>query len=185
MPHPTDAIQIRPVTTDDVEALRTLRIEALRLHPISFTADLAETESRPPDAWREQIAATLGPTATSAIFVADAGDAGAGARLVGMTGVYTPVQPKLAHVGTIWGVYVRQTYRGGGVGRKLIEACIDWARSKRLVGLRLSAVAHEADENGAARRCYERCGFVAYGVEPHAVLFDGRLYDENLMALTL
>ena len=176
-----DSIPIRPVTVADAEALRTLRIEALRLHPISFTADLGETESRPPDAWREQIAGT-GPAAGNAIFVADAG---AGVGLVGMAGVYTPAQPKLAHVGTVWGVYVRKTHRGRGVGRKLIEACVDWARNKALVGLRLSAVEQEADENGAARRCYESCGFVAYGVEPHAVRYEGRLYDETLMALRL
>jgi L-amino acid N-acyltransferase YncA len=70
-------------------------------------------------------------------------------------------------------------------GVQLVRACVDWARDKGLVGLRLSAVAHEADENGAARRCYERCGFVAYGVEPNAVRYEGRLYDETLMALRL
>jgi GNAT superfamily N-acetyltransferase len=124
MTDPAVEIRVRPVAIMDVEALRALRIGALRLNPVSFTADLAETEARPIEQWREQIART-GPTASDAIFVADAGPT---AGLVGMAGVYTPPQPKLSHVGTIWGVYVRQEFRGKGIGEQLVRACIDWAR---------------------------------------------------------
>ena len=98
-----------------------------------------------------------------------------------MTGVYTLKQPKLAHAGTVWGVYVRHTYRRRGVGEALLRACIDWARSKGLLILRLGVTV----DNHAAIRCYERCGFVHYGTEPLSVFFEGRLYDEALMALRL
>ena len=98
-----------------------------------------------------------------------------------MTGVFTMEQPKLAHVGMVWGVYVRQAFRGRGVGERLLRACIDWARAQGRVTLKLSVVVG----NDAARRCYERVGFTAYGVEPLAVQWDGRLYDEILMVLRL
>jgi RimJ/RimL family protein N-acetyltransferase len=98
-----------------------------------------------------------------------------------MTGVFTMDQPKLAHVGSVWGVYVRPAFRGRGVGERLLRACVDWARAQDRVMLKLSVVAG----NDVARRCYERVGFTAYGVEPLAVRWEGELHDEILMALRL
>jgi RimJ/RimL family protein N-acetyltransferase len=40
-------------------------------------------------------------------------------------------------------------------------------------------------DNGSARRCYERCGFVPYGIEPLATCVEGKYYDEVLMSLRL
>jgi ribosomal protein S18 acetylase RimI-like enzyme len=173
---PASDILIRPVVPEDAESLRELRLEALRRHPLAFTADLAEAERRPPDAWREQVARSTGDGA-DVIVVAQAADG----ALAGMSGVYTPPQPKLAHLGTVWGVYVREAFRGRGAGEALLRACVEWARKKGLAGLRLSVV----EGNDAALRCYERCGFVRYGVEPIAVQWEGRPYDEVLLALRL
>ena len=171
-----EPVVVRAIAMSDVDAFRAMRIEALRTCPLSFTADLAETEARTPDAWREQVARALG-SGSSVILLADAGARG----LVGMAGVFTPPQPKLSHVGTIWGVFVRESLRRRGVGEALIRAAIDWARHKGLVGLRLSSV----QGNDGSLRLYERCGFVAYGVEPQAVQWEGKLYDETLLAMRL
>lgn len=167
---------IRPITPADAPAFRDLRIEALRLHPLAFTADLAEAEERPFEWWSDSAGRSTGD-GTQVIMLADAGERG----LAGMTGVYVPPQPKLAHVGIIWGVYVREPFRGRGLGSSLLRACIDWARGKGLIGLKLGVAATNDD----ARRCYERCGFTAYGLEPNCVQWEGRLYDEILMALRL
>ena len=166
---------IRPITPADVHAFRELRIEALHRHPVAFTADLAEVEQRSTDAWLEQVTDSTGDGA-NLIMLADTGRG-----LAGMTGVYAPKHPKLAHSGTVWGVYVREDFRGRGVATQLLKASIDWARAKRLAILKLSAV----QGNGTAVRCYERAGFVTYGIEPHVVQWEGRFYDETLMALRL
>ena len=178
MPDDPADIRVRPITPApaDVEALRALRIEALRLHPTALTADLGEAERRPLDEWRRQ-AEAAGGDGTTVIFRAEGEPAG---DLAGMAGVYTPPQPKLAHSAIVWGVYVRAAHRGQGVGTRLVRACVDWARAKGYVGMKLSAV-----QDNAAIRCYERCGFVTYGVEPFAVRWEGKLYDEVLMALRL
>jgi RimJ/RimL family protein N-acetyltransferase len=154
-----------------------MRIEAVRACPLAFTADLAMTESRTMDEWRAQVARSTGD-GRDVIMVADAGPQ---RGLAGMTGVFTVDQPKLAHAGTVWGVYVRPAFRGRGVGERLLRACVDWARGQGRVMLKLSVVAG----NDAARRCYERVGFTPYGVEPLAVRWEGKLYDEILMALRL
>jgi hypothetical protein len=36
--------------------------------------------------------------------------------------------------------------------------------------------------NTPAVRCYARCGFAVYGIEPQAICYDGVFYDELLMA---
>jgi RimJ/RimL family protein N-acetyltransferase len=94
-----------------------------------------------------------------------------------MTGVWSPKSGKCAHVGTIWGVYVREPHRGQGLADRLLRAATEWARTRGLLRLKLSVV----QGNLTARRCYERCGFHAYGTEPAAVKWNGHLYDEVLM----
>jgi RimJ/RimL family protein N-acetyltransferase len=39
--------------------------------------------------------------------------------------------------------------------------------------------------NEAAVRCYERCGFTPYGLEPEALFVGGRAVDDLLMALPI
>ena len=175
---------IRPVRATDLDALRELRIEAVRDCPLAFTADLAETRGRPEEWWIDLISRNGGEGA-SVIMVADAGGAGGGGggggELAGMTGLFAPTAPKLAHAASIWGVYVRPAYRGRQLGERLVRATIDWARTKPFVTVKLSVVAG----NDVARRCYERVGFTTYGVEPLAVQWENSLYDEILMAIRL
>jgi ribosomal protein S18 acetylase RimI-like enzyme len=168
---------IRPVQMSDVEAFRAMRLEAVRDYPLAFTADLAETQGRPIEWWRDLVSRNTGEGAASIIMVADAGEG----ELAGMTGLFSPPQPKLAHAATIWGVYVRPLFRGRGIGERLLRACIDWARAKDFATVRLSVV----EGNDVARRCYERVGFTSYGIEPVAVRWEGKSYDETLMAIRL
>ncbi len=77
-------------------------------------------------------------------------------------------------------MYVRPDARQAGVGRRLVEAVIDFAR-QRVELLQLSVVS----DNEPARRLYARLGFVEYGVEKNSLKQGGRYYDEILMALPL
>ena len=77
-------------------------------------------------------------------------------------------------------MYVRTDSRNAGVGRKLAEAVIDYAREHVEV-LQLDVVS----ENEAARRLYVSLGFVEYGIERNALKQGGRYYDEVLMAKDL
>ena len=170
-----DSINIRSVLPDDTEALRDLRLEALRLCPAAFGADLAVNEARPMDFWREQCA-TNGVDGASAILLATGGD-----ELLGMAGVWATNEPKLAHRAMIWGVYVRAHARGRGIGAGLVDAALDWAAAKGKLIVDLAVIVG----NETARRCYERAGFTVYGVQPMVVRVDGVFYDELLMAKRL
>lgn len=50
---------------------------------------------------------------------------------------------------------VRETHRGGGIGRALIEAAEDYARARGARWLRIGVLAR----NETAHRLYRRCGF--------------------------
>jgi ribosomal protein S18 acetylase RimI-like enzyme len=169
-----EQVAIRATRPDDAPDLRELRLEALRENPLAFTADLAESEAHPIEWWRDL--AARGGGDKELILVADASG-----ELAGMTGIYLPKQPKLRHSGVIWGVYVRPAYRGRGIGESMVRSILDFSRERKLATVRLSVVA----VNHSAKRCYERCGFEVYGVEPMAVQWEGRFYDEFLMVCRL
>jgi ribosomal protein S18 acetylase RimI-like enzyme len=77
-------------------------------------------------------------------------------------------------------MYVRPQSRRAGVGRRLVETIIDFAR-ERVELIQLSVVT----DNEQARRLYASLGFVEYGIEKNALKQDGRYYDELLMAKDL
>jgi RimJ/RimL family protein N-acetyltransferase len=165
-------IAIRPVEADEIDAFRSLRLEALHSSPEAFGEDYEQALERPYQAWEEQVRQSQGD-GERVIFVAvQEGE------LVGMAGVTRSTFRKTQHSASIWGVYVRPEQRGQGIGQALVEACVAWARDKRIGILKLGVIT----ANPSAIRCYQRCGFSAYGVEPKAFYIDGVYYD--LMRMT-
>lgn len=171
---PKGTVTIRPAIAEDAARLHSLRLEALTNHPEAFTADAAEAAANPPEVWSELVE-KYASTKDGTLFVAEAGD-----QLVGMTGLFRGRYPKTRHSGKIWGVYVASDWRGMRIAQDMIEGCIGWAQANTLAVLTISVVA----TNTAAIRCYDRCGFKVYGIEPRAALVDGVFYDELLMAIS-
>jgi RimJ/RimL family protein N-acetyltransferase len=164
-------VTIRPTCEEDAAAFRELRLEALRTHPEAFGMDYAEALARPIEFWQERARSGAG-SERGVTYVAEAGGA-----LVGMTGIFRDEGPKMRHSAIVWGVFVRPNWRGLGIADTLIHACIGRARE---LGVRLVKL-NVVTTNTAAIRCYVRCGFSVYGVEPEVIFCDGVYYDELLM----
>lgn len=114
-------------------------------------------------------------SSNSAMFVADAGE-----QLIGYVeaegGVYRRTRHSVYVV-----IGVRQAWHGRGVGRALLGALEEWARTR---GIRRMELTVRVDNN-RARRLYERCGYQAEGVRRGSLLVGDSMVDEVAMARLL
>lgn len=161
----TDEVSIRRLLPADAEAYRALRLSALAESPESFGSDVA-TESAAPIG---NAAAVLESGYVAGAFLND--------RLVGIAGFRRLEREKTRHRGDIWGVYVAPRARRTGVGRRLMEHLIAYARTQ------VSQVHLSATADRPAVALYESLGFTRYGTEPRALFVNGRYLDEYLMVL--
>lgn len=169
---PHGEVTVRAALAGDAARLRALRLEALSAHPQAFAADPAKTAAEPESAWAERIEA-LASDQSGLMCLAESGR-----ELIGMAGLGRGHWPKTRHSAVIWGVYVNAAWRGLRIGEALIEELAGWARAHGVSVLKLAVVSG----NSAAVRCYARCGFSIYGLEPSVIQVDGVYYDELLMA---
>ena len=165
-----DATQvlIRRLDSSETAAYRQIRLQALRCSPEAFGSTFEAESARPLERFAERLSKCT-------VF-----GAFRGAEIVGMAGFVGREGAKDAHKGMLWGMYVRADSRNAGVGRRLAETVIEFAR-ERVELLQLAVVS----DNEPARRLYASLGFVEYGTERKALKQNGRYYDEILMAKEL
>ncbi|MFN0183798.1 MAG: GNAT family N-acetyltransferase [Aquabacterium sp.] len=101
-----------------------------------------------------------------------------GSQVVGWADIFPSWAQAVQHVGSL-GMGLLPTYRGRGIGQRLLQACIDKAWAQGLARIELEARA----DNHAAIRLYERCGFVHEAVKPRGLCFDGVYFDAVQMRL--
>ncbi|MBX3389060.1 MAG: GNAT family N-acetyltransferase [Phycisphaeraceae bacterium] len=166
------SITIRRLAPIDALDYVTLRREMLADSPWSFLA--SPEQDRGCDL--EKVRASLARE-DAAIFAVREGD-----RLVAAAGVVRDEALKKRHIATIWGVYVAPGARGRGLGRAVVCAAMDAARSWPGVGSIHLAVSSNAP---LARRLYDSLGFREWGYEPDAVRINGVSYGEHHMAMAL
>jgi len=162
------SIAIREASRADATQFRELRLGALQDSPIAFSADYHINAGHPMGFWEGR----LEKDGNGIILLAEYDR-----RFIGMTGIRRGESAKTKHSAGIWGVYIRPEWRGLRIAEALLETCIDWARMRGVVIVKLAVVS----ANESAIRCYERCGFKIYGIEPRAILYEDQYYNEYLM----
>ncbi len=168
-------VLVRYAGPQDAARLRALRLEALSTHPEAFSQDYQEAAAKTEEAWTRRL--LVDPRQSDEVIcVAATGD-----DLVGMAGLYRFKSEKTKHAGNVWGVYVKPEFRNLHIAEQLIRLCLAWAKEQGLLVAEIGAIA----DNAAAIRCYLRCGFRVFGVEPQALLWDGIMHDELLMSVNL
>lgn len=168
-------INIRGAIPDDAALLRELRLEALASYPEAFAADHNITAAESIKLWADHIT-DYARDNKGIIYAAITEN-----QMIGMIGLVCGHWPKTRHSGEIWGLYVKPAWRRYHVAEALVKECLDWARSQRLVIVKLSVIT----SNTAAISCYARCGFKDYGIEPKLIYYNGVFHDGLLMARTI
>jgi len=177
LPTPIGPVAVRPAVPEDAAPLRALRLEALADYPAAFAADYDMSAAETAGLWEKRIAGySAQDTGLICVAVAERQP-----RLVGMAGLYRGDRPKTRHSGTVWGVYVSPDWRGLHIAEAVIAECLAWGRVRGVVVAKLGVLT----TNTPAVRCYSRCGFSVYGVEPKAIFHDGIYHDELLMSRLL
>ncbi len=156
---------IRRIGTDDVEAFRRIRLEALREEPLAYASSYEDWAALSEEDWRDRM--------SEPVFLAFLVD-----EPVGLAGLMRQRPGKMVHRASIVMVYVRKSQRGTGVADLLVDAVVEEARAMGIVQLELAVTA----ENRTAVRFYERKGFVPIGRVPGALIHEGRELDDLMMA---
>lgn len=110
-------ISLRILNEGDVELFRALRLEGLHDSPAAF-GQTAEEFGRMSHA---ELVGWIGPTQDK--FIVGAFDEGL--QMVGVMAINRQSQERVCHKGKLWGVYVKPTFRGKGLSKRLFQRVLD------------------------------------------------------------
>jgi putative acetyltransferase len=112
----------------------------------------------------------------AAVFVAETAEG----EIVGRLSIARDQHPASYHVADL-GLMVAAGYRRQGIGRRLLQAAVDWARESGIRKLELHVFPH----NEPAIRLYEQFGFEREGYRKAHYRRAGGYVDAILMAYTV
>lgn len=168
------AVVIRQLGNDDAPAYQALRLEGLRNVPSAFGSSEREEAHFTQEQVEARLTGSLPDIATFGAWL--------DGRMVGVVTVIANTRQKTAHKAMIAAMYVTESARGRGVGRKLMEAAIAYARTlPQVEELDLAVTVG----NETARRLYLSLGFEPYAVEPRYIKLGDQYFDIEWMILRL
>ncbi|MBT9316204.1 GNAT family N-acetyltransferase [Leptothoe spongobia] len=138
-------MKIRSINREEHALVRELRIAALRDAPESFAESADEASARPISYWIEQTESLVDP---HIMFLVEVDGKPRGT-------IYGLVDQQHKASGRVGGLWVDSAYRGQGIGYLLLNAVIQWARSKKFSTIRLWVPI----EVPAAKALYLKSGF--------------------------
>lgn len=100
-------------------------------------------------------------------------------RIIAVLNAESSTKPRIAHV-CEFGISVLKQYWGQGVGSRLIQAMIDWAKAGTIIR-KINLVVHA--ENTSAIELYKKFGFVVEGTLRRDAFINGKFFDSLAMGL--
>lgn len=137
------SVSLRQFGPQEVDAYRSIRLEALRLEPGSFCSSLARESKLTDEDWTRRLSNP--DSATFGLYD--------GTDLIGLTAVV--IDPEQPQTGLLVQDYIRASHRGRGLTRLFYQHRIAWARER---GLRQVMVGYRED-NAASLAGGLRAGF--------------------------
>lgn len=165
-----ESFQIRIATPDDAQAIVEY-LASIFTDPMAAIADGDEINLDP---WAEREflkRISANPSAIALVAIHEN-------SIIGFLTCEASRKRKISHVADI-GMSVRSDWRNLGVGSAMLEFAENWARSTgKIRKLTLNVFEH----NQAARKLYEKMGFVYEGCLTDQIALDGSFQDLLLMA---
>jgi len=146
-------MQIRRIRPDEWRELRDLRLRALRDTPDAFGSTYEREAAEPEQAWRDWAADGAEGGSQFWAFALDETSGRVGGMALGSR--HWQVEDAIG----VFSMWVDPALRGRGLGRRLVEAVVGWARTTERPRVVLSV----NETNATAIRLYERCGFTPTG----------------------
>lgn len=133
-------------------------------------------EFSPPVESESRIIRQMANSPNSLFLVAEIDD-----RIVGQLTLEGGKRRNVQHTAVL-GITVANGWRGRGVGHRLIDYAIRWARESDVI---TRVELHVFSRNERAMRLYEEFGFIVEGRRRNAVIRDGVYLDDLVMGLLL
>ena len=142
-------IHIQHLLAADWQRVRSIRLRALADAPDAFCSTLADEQKMTDVQWQQRAGRDQ-----VAQYVASTGSGHDVGMVVGAP--YSDYE----NTAGLFGMWVDPAFRGRQIGKALIDAVSDWARNQGYAHVVLDV----ADDNTAAIRLYDACGFCPNGV---------------------
>ncbi len=165
-------MDVRTLGEADAADFQRVFLRALTEHPEAFGVSVEEQEATTLEA-----VANLLTAPNNRVFGAFAGGA-----IVGIAGLFRSPRSKSHHRAIFGPMYVTPEARRSGVGKRLLDAALTYARS--WAGLE-DVVLLVTVGNTPARELYLKAGFQPYSVEPRYFKLGERYFDTEWMILPL
>ena len=161
------------LTKHDTEDYRNIRLEALYNNPDSFGTMYHEEAIKTIDNFRNRI-----PVDNNNFILGCYEDK----ELIGIVAFHQESRIKVRHKAYIRSMYVKQEYRGKGIGKLLLNELIERAKAINEIEVLLLDV---VTNNISAKQLYLSFGFKIYGIEKMAYKFDHQYFDMEYMSLRI
>ncbi|RCX21427.1 RimJ/RimL family protein N-acetyltransferase [Fontibacillus phaseoli] len=167
-------IEIRTAVGHDADRILAYNREIISSE--SFLLTVPEEFDRTVEMEREWIEETLNKESSLILLAEEQG------KVVGLLDFHSGHKRRIAHTG-YFGMSVRSDYQGGGIGKALLQALIDWAvKHHKLEKISLEVFAN----NSKAIQLYRKLGFVQESLLRKQIkLQDGSYVDVIGMSLLL
>jgi RimJ/RimL family protein N-acetyltransferase len=162
--------RVRQLARENAPAYHALRLRMLREYPDAFTSSYEEDCLKPLSWVEARLTASAEPPHKFVLGAFSQSD-----ELVGSIGLAVEERLKERHKALVFGMFVAPEAAGHGVGRSLLKACIERARTiPDLEQLQLTVTA----SNVRTLRLYIGAGFRSFAVEERAIRVAGAYYPK-------
>jgi len=157
-------LQIKKLPPERWKEFKEIRLYALENDPLAFGSSYEEEINFHDDLWKSRL--------KNALFAVHDD------RPVGMVVFLINPKTKLNHVAEIFGVYVKEEYRGKKIGKQLIESAINLIRqNKSVIKIKLTVT----DVQDSAIKLYSSFGFKVVGRHQKELKYEDKFYDGIIM----